>query len=294
MPAEGVPPRAHDEILSLRGARRLRPRGRRARHQQGAHHRRRAAGAPGLRRLRRHAGAHQRHRRHLADHQRPAAAALRRRAAPRGLRRVNVSIDSLDAGALRALTRGGRLGRRARRPRRGVRRRLLAGQGQRAAARGRRGRARRLRRPHARAARCTCASSSSCRSTGASSVDGRIVPAPHVLELLRARHALEPVDGPYGHGPARYWSVPGAPGTIGFIAGVSEHFCESCNRLRLTADGRLRTCLFSGEETDHAAADRRSRRRCARRSSGRSPARPTTAAASARQRARDVADRRVR
>jgi cyclic pyranopterin phosphate synthase len=80
-------------------------------------------------------------------------------------------------------------------------------------------------------------------------VDGHMVPAPHVLELLRARHVLEPVDGPYGHGPARYWAAPGAPGTIGFIAGVSEHFCESCNRLRLTADGRLRTCLFSGEET---------------------------------------------
>ena len=80
-------------------------------------------------------------------------------------------------------------------------------------------------------------------------VDGRMVPAPHVLELLRSRHVLEPVDGPYGHGPARYWAAPGAPGTIGFIAGVSEHFCESCNRLRLTADGRLRTCLFSGEET---------------------------------------------
>jgi cyclic pyranopterin phosphate synthase len=80
-------------------------------------------------------------------------------------------------------------------------------------------------------------------------VGSHMVPAPHVLELLRSRHVLEPVEGPYGHGPARYWAAPGAPGTIGFIAGVSEHFCESCNRLRLTADGRLRTCLFSGEET---------------------------------------------
>mgnify|MGYP005840016145 CR=1 FL=1 len=79
-------------------------------------------------------------------------------------------------------------------------------------------------------------------------VEGAMVPAPHVLELLRARHVLTPVDGPYGHGPARYWTVPGARGSIGFIAGVSEHFCESCNRLRLTADGRLRTCLFSGDE----------------------------------------------
>ncbi len=79
-------------------------------------------------------------------------------------------------------------------------------------------------------------------------LDGRLVPAPLVLERLRGRHGLEPVGGPYGHGPARYWAVPGAPGTIGFIAAISDHFCESCNRLRLTADGRLRTCLFSGEE----------------------------------------------
>ncbi len=79
-------------------------------------------------------------------------------------------------------------------------------------------------------------------------LEGRMVPAPLVLERLRTRHGLEPVGGPYGHGPARYWAVPGAPGTIGFIAAISDHFCESCNRLRLTADGRLRTCLFSGEE----------------------------------------------
>jgi GTP 3',8-cyclase len=76
----------------------------------------------------------------------------------------------------------------------------------------------------------------------------RLLPAPAVLARLKERFALEPHDGPYGHGPARYWKVPGYAGTIGFIAGVSEHFCADCNRLRLTADGRLRTCLFSGEE----------------------------------------------
>jgi cyclic pyranopterin phosphate synthase len=77
---------------------------------------------------------------------------------------------------------------------------------------------------------------------------GRLVPAPDILQLLKERHELVPDQGPYGHGPAQYWHVPGALGTVGFIAGVSEHFCESCNRLRLTADGRLRTCLFSGDE----------------------------------------------
>jgi GTP 3',8-cyclase len=80
--------------------------------------------------------------------------------------------------------------------------------------------------------------------------DDRLVPAPAILARLKERYRLEPQSGPYGHGPASYWRVPGYAGTIGFIAGVSEHFCESCNRLRLTADGRLRTCLFSGDEIE--------------------------------------------
>ena len=61
---------------------------------------------------------------------------------------------------------------------------------------------------------------------------------------------LEPVRGksPYGAGPARYWAFPGAVGTVGFISAMSNHFCESCNRLRLTADGTIRPCLFSDAE----------------------------------------------
>jgi cyclic pyranopterin phosphate synthase len=53
-----------------------------------------------------------------------------------------------------------------------------------------------------------------------------------------------------GNGPARYYRLPGAVGTIGFISPVSEHFCYQCNRLRLTADGRLRPCLLSDYEID--------------------------------------------
>jgi cyclic pyranopterin phosphate synthase len=79
---------------------------------------------------------------------------------------------------------------------------------------------------------------------------GRLVPAGEILQRLKERYELVPHQGPYGHGPAQYWHVSGSLGTIGFIAGVSEHFCGSCNRLRLTADGRLRTCLFSGDEVD--------------------------------------------
>jgi len=53
-----------------------------------------------------------------------------------------------------------------------------------------------------------------------------------------------------GNGPAKYFRLPQAKGTIGFITPVSEHFCFNCNRLRLTADGKLRPCLLSEEEID--------------------------------------------
>lgn len=63
--------------------------------------------------------------------------------------------------------------------------------------------------------------------------------------------ALEPVhegEGPLGAGPAAYWRFPGARGTVGFISAMSNHFCSSCNRMRLTADGAIRPCLFSDAE----------------------------------------------
>jgi cyclic pyranopterin phosphate synthase len=52
------------------------------------------------------------------------------------------------------------------------------------------------------------------------------------------------------NGPAITYRWRGAPGTIGFISPVSRHFCEGCNRLRLTSDGKLRLCLFSDKEID--------------------------------------------
>ena len=51
-------------------------------------------------------------------------------------------------------------------------------------------------------------------------------------------------------GPARYFRFDGVPGVIGFISALTHHFCGDCNRLRLTADGRLRPCLFSETEID--------------------------------------------
>ena len=53
-----------------------------------------------------------------------------------------------------------------------------------------------------------------------------------------------------GGGPARYFRLPGAKGTIGFISPISQHFCFSCNRLRLTAEGKLRPCLLQETEVD--------------------------------------------
>jgi cyclic pyranopterin phosphate synthase len=77
------------------------------------------------------------------------------------------------------------------------------------------------------------------------------VPMAEVRERIEAAFGpLEPVGGPAGSGPARYHRLPGAAGTLGFITPLSEHFCFSCNRLRLTADGKLRPCLLSDAETD--------------------------------------------
>lgn len=89
-----------------------------------------------------------------------------------------------------------------------------------------------------------------------------VVPSVEVLDVInRAARAeglpeLEPADDgkPIGWGPARYYRFPGAQGTVGFISPLSRHFCSECNRLRLTADGKLRPCLFSDEEYDLRAA----------------------------------------
>jgi GTP 3',8-cyclase len=60
-------------------------------------------------------------------------------------------------------------------------------------------------------------------------------------------------EAPGGWGPATYYRFPGTLGTIGVISPLSHHFCGECNRLRLTSDGKLRTCLFSDDELDARA-----------------------------------------
>jgi len=70
------------------------------------------------------------------------------------------------------------------------------------------------------------------------------------LERLRELGDLEPAEGPTGNGPATYFRYPGAPGTVGVITPMSHNFCDGCNRMRLTADGSLRPCLFGTIQTD--------------------------------------------
>ncbi|MEE4113334.1 MAG: GTP 3',8-cyclase MoaA [Desulfobacteraceae bacterium] len=68
---------------------------------------------------------------------------------------------------------------------------------------------------------------------------------PEIQERIATIGALTPVDSGQNDGPARRYRIAGAQGEVGFISAMSHHFCSRCNRLRLTADGRLRACLLS-------------------------------------------------
>ncbi len=77
----------------------------------------------------------------------------------------------------------------------------------------------------------------------------KVLPNEEVRRLIHAAYPLEPL-GRQRSGTARRWRFADGQGEIGFISPVTEPFCGDCNRIRLTADGRLRTCLFSESETD--------------------------------------------
>ena len=78
-----------------------------------------------------------------------------------------------------------------------------------------------------------------------------VVPSDEVLARIGTLGALAPAAGPSrGNGPAAYYQLPGSPGTIGVITPMTHTYCGSCNRVRLTADGRLRTCLYGDHEVN--------------------------------------------
>jgi cyclic pyranopterin phosphate synthase len=78
-----------------------------------------------------------------------------------------------------------------------------------------------------------------------------VVPADEVISRIAAMGELTPSDGPpRGNGPAVYYRLAGAPGSVGVISPLTHTYCASCNRVRLTADGHLRTCLFGDHMVD--------------------------------------------
>ncbi|MCI9262479.1 GTP 3',8-cyclase MoaA [uncultured Adlercreutzia sp.] len=89
-----------------------------------------------------------------------------------------------------------------------------------------------------------------------------VIPSEELFDTInkQAREAglpeLRPAgtSKPLGWGPARYFEFPDAQGTVGFISPLSRHFCAECNRLRVTADGKVRPCLFSDTEYDVRSA----------------------------------------
>jgi cyclic pyranopterin phosphate synthase len=79
---------------------------------------------------------------------------------------------------------------------------------------------------------------------------GQYMPVDDVKKRIEALGALTPCSREQWGGPAQIYRLDGAQGEIGFISAVSRHFCWDCNRLRITADGKLLTCLFEGSALD--------------------------------------------
>jgi len=79
---------------------------------------------------------------------------------------------------------------------------------------------------------------------------GQYISATEILERIRVNGELKPVEGPKGNGPARYYAFDGAAGSVGVISPLSHDYCDTCNRVRLSADGRLKLCLFGDHFID--------------------------------------------
>lgn len=81
----------------------------------------------------------------------------------------------------------------------------------------------------------------------------RFIEADSIREMVNSKGILSPFEKQHGDGPARMYHLnveDGRSGSLGFISPISHHFCDNCNRLRLTSEGRLRACLLRDSETD--------------------------------------------
>ncbi len=78
----------------------------------------------------------------------------------------------------------------------------------------------------------------------------RMMSSQEIRQQIQQKYLLQEGARIKGNGPARYYSIPGGMGSLGFISPMSNHFCAACNRIRLTAEGKLRGCLYDQHETD--------------------------------------------
>ena len=85
----------------------------------------------------------------------------------------------------------------------------------------------------------------------------KFISVQEIKEELIKKYLLNPIKISTANGPAKYYQIKGGQGTIGFITALSQHFCKTCNRIRLTSEGKLRPCLFSNTEVDIKQAIRK-------------------------------------
>jgi GTP 3',8-cyclase len=171
-----------------------------------------------------------------------------------GLKRVNISLDSLDADIFRRITRGGDINRVWRGIAAAERAHLAPIKLNTVIVRG-------LNADELPAlARLTIENDWHVRFIEVMPIgnaqdwgEGFPAPSERYFSVQEMRSALSNFDlrastSAKGNGPARTYRIPGALGTIGFISPLGEHFCQNCNRLRLTSDGKLRSCLVISNE----------------------------------------------
>jgi len=86
----------------------------------------------------------------------------------------------------------------------------------------------------------------------------RLMTSQEIKQRIEQKYVLEESSKIEGGGPASYFKISGGTGSVGFISPMSNHFCARCNRIRMTAEGKLRACLYEQGETDLKPALKRS------------------------------------